>query len=37
MTEGCEWRNSLRWSSVRTSEAMVTVRPHQLAPYGPEC
>ena len=26
MTEGWEWRKSLKWSGVRTSESMVTVR-----------
>ena len=29
MTEGWEWRKSLKWSGVRTSESMVTVRPRQ--------
>ena len=27
MTEGWEWRKSLKWSGVRTSESMVTVPP----------
>ena len=33
MTEGWEWRKSLRWSGVPTSESMVTVRPPP-APTG---
>ena len=36
MTEGWEWRTSLRWSSVRTSESMVTVRRQHLAPSSPD-
>ena len=36
MAEGWEWRKSLRWSSVRTSESMLTVRPQQLAPRSPD-
>ena len=36
MTEGWEWRKSLRWSSVRTSESMLTVRPQHLAPRSPD-
>ena len=36
MTEGWEWRTSLRWSSVRTSESMVTVRRQHLAPCSPD-
>ncbi len=36
MTEGLEWGKSLRWSSVRTLESMVTVRPPQpRATEGP--
>ena len=31
-----EWRKSLRWSSVRTSESMLTVRPQHLAPRSPD-
>ena len=36
VAEGWEWRKSLRWSSVRTSESMLTVRPQHLAPRSPD-
>ena len=36
MTERWEWRKSLRWSSVRTSESMLTARPLHLAPCSPD-
>ena len=36
MAQGWEWRKSLSWSNVRTSESMLTVRPQQLAPGSPD-
>ncbi len=36
MTAGREWRKSLRWSSVRTSESMLIVRPQHLSPCSPD-
>ena len=36
MAEGWEWRKALRWSSVRTQESMLTVRPQHLAPRSPD-
>ncbi len=36
VAEGWAWRKSLRWSSVRTSESMLTVRPWHLPPCNPD-